>query len=59
MCTDGAVRLSNNGNFTNFFGLVEVCLDGQFGVICDDGWDEREALVVCKELGYDKAARKS
>ena len=50
-CTNvGAIRLSNGSQLNE--GRVEICLDGYWGSVCNNGWDEQDALVTCRQAGY-------
>ena len=31
-------------------GRVEICIDGFWGTVCDSGWGQEEAMVVCRQL---------
>ena len=47
---EGDVRLV--AGLTMYEGRVEVCRSGEWGTICNRGWDYREATVICRQLGY-------
>lgn len=48
-CFSGAARLV--GSSSSGSGRVEVYLNGQWGAVCDSHWSDRDASVVCRQLG--------
>ena len=49
-CTDGELRLPSG--YVPGEGRVEICINNAWGTVCDDGWDNTDASVVCRQLGY-------
>ena len=49
-CTHGELRLAGSSIVTK--GRVEICFNGVWGTVCDNGWSTVDANIVCNQLGY-------
>ena len=47
---DGVFRLYNGSSVSD--GEVEYCLGSTWTPVCGDDWDESEAAVACRQLGF-------
>lgn len=49
-CTEGDARLLEG--ITALEGRVEICTNNIWGTVCDNGWGNTDAKVVCRQLGF-------
>ena len=50
VCDHGAVRLADS--LEEGVGRVEICLGNRWGTVCHRSFDELDAAVLCRQLGY-------
>jgi deleted-in-malignant-brain-tumors protein 1 len=48
-CATGNVRLVGGSDLSE--GRVEICLNREWGTVCDTTWDVFDGSVVCRQLG--------
>ena len=47
---NGTLRLTDV--LSQYDGRVEIYWDSEWKSICSDGWDELDAMVVCRQMKY-------
>ncbi len=55
VCDNGAIRLVLGSD--QYSGQVEVCVDRSWGTICSMGWENVDAGVACRQLGYSEQSK--
>ena len=40
-------------------GRLEMCMNGQWGTVCSNGFDTADAAVVCRQLGFPTSSEYS
>ena len=53
--TDPISQIRLVGGNNDHEGRVEILYNGNWGTVCDDGWDVNDGHVVCRMLGFGLA----
>lgn len=46
------MRISPFSSYSQQIGWVQVCVNGVWGGICGEFFNDEDAIVVCRQLGY-------
>ena len=51
-CENGSVRMVQTNDEESSFSAVQLCIHGFWAFIGGNFWDDTDASVVCRELGF-------
>ncbi len=54
-CTHGDLRITGSNSFRS--GRLEICSGNLWGQICDTQWDDLDAQVACRQLGFSPTGK--
>ena len=55
-CSNATLRIVDGPN--DLEGRLEVCLNNVWGTVCGAYWDNYDAAVACRQLGYQSTGEK-
>ena len=59
-CTNGEIQLVDSYiNGEGKEGRLEICLNNTWGALCSSSWDDMDAAVACRQLGYSAEGKKN
>ena len=54
---NGDVRLVGGNSVSE--GRVEICYNGVWGSVCNHGWSNVNAAIVCRQLGFQGESKQT
>jgi len=57
-CQESDIRITNENVTTKgeayiIAGGLQMCVDNEWATVCQNGWDDNDATVACRQLGLN------